>query len=72
LDLANSVGKDPSSLMKQQQQPGMLSSPIPSLNSLQSNSFRQLDIPQSSHHLTINRIDLHLCDDSSMNGKKYN
>uniref|UniRef100_A0A915N6Q1 Chorein N-terminal domain-containing protein n=1 Tax=Meloidogyne javanica TaxID=6303 RepID=A0A915N6Q1_MELJA len=29
------------------------------------NVFRQHDITQSSHHLLISRIDLHLCDDSS-------
>jgi hypothetical protein len=31
-------------------------------------AFRQFDIAQSSHHLIISRIDLHLCDDSALDG----
>lgn len=34
-------------------------------NLLKSPAFRQFDLFQSSHHLIISRIDLHLCDDST-------
>ncbi|CAK5096286.1 unnamed protein product [Meloidogyne enterolobii] len=40
-------------------------SSAPHVSSSNINVFRQHDITQSSHHLLISRIDLHLCDDSS-------
>nr|CAD2151460.1 unnamed protein product [Meloidogyne enterolobii] len=49
----------------QQKNATVSASSAPHVSSSNINVFRQHDITQSSHHLLISRIDLHLCDDSS-------
>uniref|UniRef100_A0A183BVR1 Chorein_N domain-containing protein n=1 Tax=Globodera pallida TaxID=36090 RepID=A0A183BVR1_GLOPA len=68
LDLANCQKREDSKLFGQQQNPFMdASSCMPTATAVPCAAFRQLDIPQSSHHLSISKVDLLLLDDSESN-----
>jgi len=51
---------------KQEDMPSSATSNVPSQDQL----FNAYDLPESSLHLRTHRVDLHLCDDSSLNGPK--
>uniref|UniRef100_A0A1I8AWE9 Chorein_N domain-containing protein n=1 Tax=Meloidogyne hapla TaxID=6305 RepID=A0A1I8AWE9_MELHA len=67
MDLANSASNILPKQLNVQQFVDQQKNANPFVSHLSSNinAFRHLDITQSSHHLLISRIDLHLCDDSS-------